>query len=102
MKKLLCIALLLSLSTGCGRGWLPCLFRGAPCHGTSCLSAAPALPESCVNCSTSAGYAPYDGEIVSDGVIDNGYYGSGVINQGFTNPPLAAPPMSNLPSAAGQ
>ncbi len=76
MKKLLIIGLLLSLSTGCGRGWLPCLFRGANCGNGSCIGAAPALPHGCTTCvdGSTAGYGSYDGEIVGEG-----YYGSGTI-----------------------
>ncbi len=31
MRKLIVLGLLLTATTGCGRGWFPHLFRGAPC-----------------------------------------------------------------------
>jgi hypothetical protein len=75
MKKIVLLGLLLSLSTGCGRGWLPCLFRGAPCGNAGCIGAPPALPQGCTTCvgGNAAGYGDYagEGEIVSDS-----YYGA--------------------------
>jgi hypothetical protein len=69
MKKIVLLGLLLSLSTGCGRGWMPCLSRGAQCGNAGCIGAPPALPQGCTTgCAggNAAGYASYDGEIVSD------------------------------------
>lgn len=97
MKRIALLGLLLLLSSGCGRGWLPTR-RGAACNG-SCLTSAP-IPASagCNDCVTGygAGYSGYDsGEIIGD----SGYYGSTVtggydgqiINSGTMVPPSMAP-----------
>lgn len=106
MKKLLLIGLLLSLSTGCGRGWLPGLFRGASCGNAGCLGAAPAGPQGCTTCvgGNSAGYGGYEGElsggeIISDrgGYIGESYLGntypSGSVLQGGVASPNAMAPL---------
>ena len=56
MKKLVVLGLLLAASTGCGRGWFPHLFRGAPCNGL-CSAQAPTLHNDCEGCAN--GYAGY-------------------------------------------
>ncbi len=92
MKKLLLVGLLLSMSTGCGRGWLPCLYRGAPCNG-NCIGAAPALPH-CEHCGVGAGYATYDGEVYGGEIVSDGPV-VGSSNTGVLNTP---PAMSNIPA----
>jgi hypothetical protein len=98
MKKLLVLGLLLSMSTGCGRGWLPCLFRGAPCNNGNCIGAAPALPN-CENCGNAAGYGGYQSE-----VADGSYYGGGqIIHEGPIyggSGSMVNPPMSNIQQPA--
>ncbi len=79
MKKILLLGLLLSLSTGCGRGWLPCLSRGAPCGNGGCMGAAPALPHGCTTCvgGNAAGYGGYGDEIVGDSYYGGNSYAAG-------------------------
>ena len=102
MRKLVLIGLMLSLSTGCGRGWLPMFNRGAACNGNSCLGAAPALPPAnCEGCGVgTAGYGSYEGEIISS-------YGGGEVIGSYAAPvyggvpstgAITNPPMSTLPS----
>ncbi len=89
MKKLVVLGLLLAMSTGCGRGWFPHLFRGAPCNGLCSAPAAPAF-DACENCG-SAGYAGYEGE---------GYVGSELAGPMSVGPTYeSAPAMQNLPPA---
>lgn len=83
MKRIALLGLLLLLSSGCGRGWLPTL-RGAACRG-GCLTAAPAplaANTGCADCANGYGaaYNNYDsGEIIGNTVIgDTGYYGSAI------------------------
>ena len=104
MKKLLLVGLLLSLSTGCGRGWLPCLFRGASCGNGGCIGAAPALPQGCNACvgGNSAGYGSYEGDVSGGEIKGDSYYGGNNYQLGETyvgegpaptlgNGPLTAP-----------
>ncbi|MEZ6134729.1 MAG: hypothetical protein R3C53_07455 [Pirellulaceae bacterium] len=87
MKRIALLGLLLTLSVGCGKGWLPSL-RGASCRG-GCLSAPAALPApkhssdcaTCVDGGYASGYSNYTdrGEVIAD----TGYYGSGVISNGY-------------------
>jgi len=86
MKKLILLGLLLSLSTGCGRGWMPCLFRGASCGNGGCIGAAPALPQGCTTCvgRNSAGYGGYDGEVSGGNIVSDSYYGGNSYGSGET------------------
>ncbi len=95
MRKLVVLGLLLAASTGCGRGWFPHLFRGAPCNGL-CSTPAPALNNDCEGCASgySAGYENYsDGAVINGGMEVGGYetaIGSApIISQPMT--PLAVP-----------
>ena len=105
MKKLLLIGLLLSLSTGCGRGWLPCLFRGASCGNGSCIGAAPALPHGCSTCvgGTSAGYGDYEGEVAGgeyfggETIVGDSYAG-GQIVPNYGSGTVVSPSMQGLPA----
>lgn len=111
MKKLLLLGLLLSLSTGCGRGWLPGLFRGASCGNGGCIGAAPALPQGCTTCvgGNAAGYGSYEGEVPGGQIIsDSGSYAGGsyagtsypsagaysgeIVNPNIGMAPLSPPP----------
>ena len=76
MKKLLLLGLLLSLSAGCGRGWLPCSFRGASCGNGGCIGAAPAVPQGCTACveGNAAGYGSYEGGVSGGEIIGDSYY----------------------------
>ncbi len=89
MKKLLLLCLLLSLSTGCGRGWMPCLFRGASCGNGGCIGTAPALPQGCNACvgGTSAGYGGYDGEVIGGEIVSDSYYGGNTYGSGDIGAP---------------
>jgi hypothetical protein len=95
MKKLAVIGLLVVLSSGCGRGWLP-LTRGAPC-GDTCGASLPAQPSAgCVGCESGygAGYSSYEGETMAS----SGYYGGSVVGDGYISPApssgAAVPPMT--------
>lgn len=104
MKKLLLLGVLLSLSTGCGRGWMPCLFRGASCGNAGCIGAAPALPQGCNACvgGNSAGYSSYDGDtIVGDTYAMAGerYVGEGPAAN-YGSGAISAPSMAPLPARA--
>ncbi len=84
MKKLAVLGLLVVLSSGCGRGWLP-LFRGAPCGDTCGANVLPAQPAGgCVGCESGygAGYSAYEGETIGS----SGYYGSSVVGDGYISP----------------
>ncbi|MFM8174026.1 MAG: hypothetical protein ACKN81_10830 [Pirellulaceae bacterium] len=73
--------LLLAMSTGCGKGWLPCLTRGDACFAPGCGLGGgmpgpqdpcndPALMaggDGCATCPQTAGYGDYSGDIVTDG-----------------------------------
>jgi hypothetical protein len=102
MRKLVLIGLLLSLSTGCGRGWLPMFNRGAACGGGSCLGAAPALPQAqCEGCSPyGAGYGSYEGEVINSygGGEVIGSYGTPAYGSIPSSGAITNPPMSTLPS----
>jgi hypothetical protein len=90
MKKLLLLGLLLSLSTGCGRGWMP-WFRGASCGNGGCIGAAPALPQGCNTCAggNSAGYGGYSEGAVSSGEIVSDYsYGGNSYIPGESYPTI--------------
>lgn len=88
MRKLVVLGLLLAASTGCGRGWFPHLFRGAPCNGL-CSSPAPTLHNDCEGCANGSGYANYgDDGMVSSGVQMGGYDGGAVGSEPlYTTPP---------------
>ncbi len=107
MKKLLLVGLLLSLSTGCGRGWLPCLFRGASCGNGSCIGAAPALPQGCNACvgGNNAGYGSYDddaigGDYYGGGTIVGDSYVGGQVVPNYGSGTVTSPTMQGLPSPA--
>ncbi len=102
MRQIALLGMLIVLSTGCGRSWMPYLFRGAPCQ-SGCGANAPALPaplpadKGCTNCgnAASAGYGVYEEEVVG-----GDYYGSGVLYDGSSLPGnavgegvLSTPPM---------
>jgi hypothetical protein len=92
MKKLAVLGLLIVLSSGCGRGWLP-LSRGARCGDTCGANSLPAQPAAgCAGCGSGygAGYSAYDGEVV-DG---SAYYGSSIVGDGYISP---APSGSTVP-----
>ncbi|MFN9552168.1 MAG: hypothetical protein ACK56Q_18020 [Pirellulaceae bacterium] len=73
--------LLLAMSTGCGKGWLPCLTRGDACFAPGCGLGGgmpgpqdpcndPALMaggDGCATCPQTAGYGDYSGDMVTDG-----------------------------------
>ncbi len=103
MRKLVLFGVILALTSGCGRGWLP-IFRGAPCNSGGCC--APAIPASygsgCSTCGNSAGYSDYQGgvsgsEIYSDDSLSgSNYYDGGTVIgdypiQGTTTSPSMAP-----------
>lgn len=92
MRKLIVLGLLLAASTGCGRGWFPHLFRGAPCNGL-CSTAAPTptLHNDCEGCSS--GYAGYGdgGTVIGDGMEIGGY--EGAIGSGTV---IGTPGMSSI------
>ncbi len=96
MRKLVVLGLLLAASTGCGRGWFPHLFRGAPCNGL-CSSAAPTPHIAQRLRSCSAGYAGYgeDGVVVGSGMEIGGY--ENVIGSGTA---IGNPGMSGIPSGS--
>jgi len=107
LKKLLWIGLLLSLSTGCGRGWLPCLSRGASCGNGSCIGAAPALPQGCNACigGGSAGYGSYDsdiggGDYYGGGTIVGDNYVGGQVVPNYSSGTITGPAMQGLPAPA--
>lgn len=84
MKKLAVFGLLVVLSSGCGRSWLP-LFRGAPCGDTCGANTLPAQPAAgCVGCAAGhgAGYSAYEDEVVGG----SGYYGSSLVGDGYISP----------------
>lgn len=94
MKKLLMLGLCLVLTTGCGRGWFPRLFRGAPCMGGCGVGAPASMPaDHCGNCTGAgigAGYESYGDagrEIVGDQVIGSGFAGERIIDGGILNVP---------------
>ena len=106
MRKFVLLGLLVALSTGCGRGWLP-LFRGAPCYGTCGVPALPAALNTeagCAGCgSTAASYGSYESEVPSgsyyggETVVGDGYTGSGtIIDNGYNG--VITSPMSPLPA----
>ena len=102
MKKLAVLGMLVVLTTGCGRGWLP-IFRGAPCGTAGCVGAAHTLPPSihgdCSDCGTnSVGYESYPGEVIS-GVYDGAVIGGGIINDSGYYGESVAPPMISMPAA---
>jgi hypothetical protein len=107
MKKLLLIGFVLSLSTGCGRGWLPCLNRGAACGNAGCIGAPPALPQGCNACvgGSSAGYGSYEGDSTggyygNETIVGDSYSGGGQIVPGaiYGSGAISSPSMQNLPS----
>ncbi len=110
MKKLLLIGLLLSLSTGCGRGWLPGFFRGASCGNGSCIGAAPALPQGCNACvgGNSAGYGSYESEVVGgsyyggETIVGDTYAGDsyigGQVVPNYGSGTIVGPTMQGLPA----
>ncbi len=61
MKKIALLGICLLCGTGCGRGWLPRLFHGAPCMGSQCMVAPLAAPcHACPPPTTGAQYGSYD------------------------------------------
>lgn len=117
MRKLVLLGLVLTLASGCGRGWLP-MFHGAKCHSGICGVGATALPAAydagCSNCGHSAGYNSAEGSGVESygGVTSaDGYYGGDVIQGAIVDSgiPLGSypssgvisnPPMQSLPQTA--
>ncbi len=119
MRKLVLLGLVLTLASGCGRGWLP-MFRGARCNSGICGAGATALPAAydagCANYGQTAGYEGYDSREVIGGESYGGvssadsYYGGDVIQGGIVNGSvpfsssgaIASPPsMQALPPSAG-
>ncbi|MCC6507942.1 MAG: hypothetical protein IT423_02465 [Pirellulaceae bacterium] len=96
MKKLFVLGMLLAMSTGCGRGWFPHLFRGAPCNGL-CSAPAPTLQGGCENCPTASGYGAYDEGMAHAGetYIDNGVIGSAPV-QTFETIPQGVPQLPTI------
>jgi len=86
MKKLLMLGLLVSVSTGCGRGFFPHLFRGAPCGGL-CSTAAPQGDAGCANCASS-GYENYG---AGDSMMNDAGIGPTPTTTYETIPPTMAP-----------
>ena len=81
MKRIAFVGLLIVMTTGCGRGWLPTYWNGAPCNGCS-LPAPIHTNNGCNSCADGAvnlGYAPYEGEVIGTGV--DGYYDGQVISE---------------------
>lgn len=117
MRRLVLLGLVLTLASGCGRGWLP-MFRGAKCHSGICGVGAPALPATydagCSNCGHSAGYNSADvsgGESYSGISNADSYYGGDVVQGAIVDSGLplgsypssgaiTSPPMRTLPQAA--
>jgi hypothetical protein len=91
MKKLFVLGLLLAASTGCGRGWFPHLFRGAPCGGL-CSRSAPPAEQGCAGC-VGSGYESYG---AGDSMIGESI-GSAPIGPTFESIP---PVMSPLPQGS--
>ena len=82
MRKLALLGLVLALSSGCGRGWLP--FRGAPCNSNVCAPAMPASYDSgCTNCPTATGYGDYSSQVSGGEVLGGNYYGGGIIGEDY-------------------
>ena len=118
MKKIALIGLVVLLSSGCCRGWLP-IFRGAPC-GSNCglTGAAPTLPvahgSGCGDCPTGASYGNYETPLAGSGagyesypgeiIGGTDYYGGNVINQypggQIIEGAIVNPSMSPLPQPA--
>lgn len=101
MKKLALLGVLIVMSSGCGRGWLP-MFRGAPCNGNNCLPAP--MAANCNGCSPATmGYGGYENEF-SGGTYygdEGGYYDGGIINGGrMIEGTINSPSMSPLPPPA--
>ncbi|MFO0921161.1 MAG: hypothetical protein U0905_01585 [Pirellulales bacterium] len=64
MKKYaLFVGCVLLAFTGCGRGWLPCLHRGAPCYNGTCHPeiGTVGVADGCNDCGTTVGYESYPG-----------------------------------------
>ena len=103
MKKLTLIGMLVVLSLGCGRSWLP--LRGASCRG-GCgqTPPAPQLP-SCDPCSTTSGYANYESEMVTGdtyyggNVLGGDYYDGTIINGGYGDGTIVSPSMTPVAPA---
>ncbi len=98
MKKLAVLGLLVVLSSGCGRGWLP-LYRGAPCGDTCGANVLPAQPAAgCAGCESGYGtsYSAYEGEVIGS----SGYYGSSVIGEGYIAPSISGTGVAPLTSPA--
>lgn len=71
-NSLLISASLLVAFAGCGRSWLPCLHRGAPCYNGQCSPAAHTVGvnEGCDNCNTNyAGYESYGDSVPGTEVV---------------------------------
>lgn len=100
MRKLVLLGVVLVLSSGCGRGWLP-MFRGAPCNGNSCAPAMPASYDSgCTNCPTAAGYGQYSGEYSSGETLGGNYYGGNIVSEDYPIQGSVSPSMQPLSQPA--
>jgi hypothetical protein len=114
MKKLLLLGLLLSLSTGCGRGWLPGLSRGTSCRNGGCIGAAPALPQGCTTCvgGNAAGYGSYEGNVsggeimadsgsyIGESYADTSYPSAGGYSGAIVSPNIGMAPLGSNPLPA--
>ncbi len=90
MRKLIVLGILLTMTTGCGRGWFPHLFRGAPCNG---LCSTPAAVQH--NCEGCSGYGAYEGEVAAGSYVDG--VGSAIPG---TYETVTQPPMTNMPGSS--
>ena len=80
MRKCLLLGVILALSSGCGRGWLP-MFRGAPCNNNVCAPAS--YDRGCTNCPTAAGYGEYSGEYSGVETLGGNYYNGGIVSEDY-------------------
>ena len=89
MKKLLVLGLLLAASSGCGRNWLPHLFRGAPCGGLCSRTAQPA-EQGCAGC-VGSGYESYG---AGESIIGTESIGSAPLGATYESIPPAMAPLN--------
>jgi hypothetical protein len=86
MKRIALLGVLVLLSSGCGRGWLPT--RGAACNA-GCLTSAPAAhaqpTPGCSDCAAAGYGASYSGYDSGQILGDTGYY-ENTISNGFDRP----------------